>query len=49
MGALGFEPRDELLREITEANIPVYPVGDCVEPRNIHDAIREGFLAACQI
>ena len=41
----GSIPNNELLEELKKAGIPVYPVGDCVEPRKIYDAIHEGFFA----
>ncbi len=44
--ALGFERRDDLLEGLEKANMTVCPVGDCVEPRRIYDAIHEGFLAS---
>jgi len=47
--ALGFKPRNHLLPEIEQLNIPVYTVGDCVAPRRIYDAIHEGFSAGYRI
>ena len=43
--ACGFKSRDDLLEGLEKTDIPVYPVGDCIEPRKIYDAIHEGFLA----
>jgi len=47
--ALGFEPRDNLIPEVKQLNIPVYTVGDCVAPRRIYDAIHEGFSTGYRI
>jgi hypothetical protein len=43
--ACGFKSRDDLLEGLEKTDIPVYPVGDCIKPRKIYDAIHEGFLA----
>ena len=45
----GFAPDNTLLEEFEKANIPAYPVGDCVEPRKIYDAIHEGFLTGYRL
>ena len=45
----GSKANNGLLEELKKADIPVYPVGDCVEPRKIYDAIHEGFLAAYRL
>jgi 2,4-dienoyl-CoA reductase-like NADH-dependent reductase (Old Yellow Enzyme family)/thioredoxin reductase len=43
----GFAPQTGLSEQLErETNLEVYAVGDCVEPRNIFDAIHEGHLAA---
>lgn len=47
--ALGFVPRTDLLEGLEKANIAVYPVGDCVEPRKIYEAIHEGFFAGYRL
>jgi 2,4-dienoyl-CoA reductase (NADPH2) len=44
-----FAPDDALLEGFEKVNIPVYPVGDCVSPRKIYDAIHEGFLAGYHV
>jgi 2,4-dienoyl-CoA reductase-like NADH-dependent reductase (Old Yellow Enzyme family)/thioredoxin reductase len=46
----GFVREDRLLRALKKEdlnNLEVYPVGDCVDPRQVYDAIHEGHLAAC--
>ncbi|MFC1905094.1 FAD-dependent oxidoreductase [Chloroflexota bacterium] len=44
--AKGFEPNRGLLEALTD-NVPeVYAIGDCVAPRKVLDAIREGFRLA---
>lgn len=40
---------NDLLEELEKANMVVYPVGDCVEPRKIYDAIHEGFLTSYRL
>jgi len=47
--ALGLVARGDLLEGLEKANIAVYPVGDCVEPRKIYDAIHEGFFAGYRL
>ena len=37
-------PNNDLLEGLEKANVPVYSVGNCVEPRRIYDAIHEGFF-----
>ncbi len=45
----GFLP-DLTLAEALKGKVKeIYPIGDCVKPRSIGDAIREGWLAANQI
>ena len=44
--ALGFVSRKGLLEQLHTAGIAVYPVGDCIKPRRIYDAIHEGFFAS---
>lgn len=41
--ASGDKPNRLLLKELQGAAIPVYPIGDCVEPRGIAEAVAEGF------
>ncbi len=41
-----FTARNDLLEQLEKANIEIYAVGDCVEPRRIYDAIHEGHIAA---
>ncbi len=41
----GSIPNNDLLEGFEKADISVYPVGDCAEPRKIYDAIHEGFFA----
>ena len=40
---------DTLLEELEKTNISIVPVGDCVSPRKIYDAIHEGFLAGYRV
>jgi 2,4-dienoyl-CoA reductase-like NADH-dependent reductase (Old Yellow Enzyme family) len=42
----GNESVDDLSAQLRESSIVVLPVGDCVAPRNVFDAIWEGELAA---
>lgn len=44
--AFGVRPADDLAQALTALGIGYVKVGDCVEPRKVGDAIREGFLAA---
>jgi pyruvate/2-oxoglutarate dehydrogenase complex dihydrolipoamide dehydrogenase (E3) component len=45
--AIGFAPQTALVQEFKkEAGIKVFAVGDCVSPRNIFDAIHDGYIAA---
>ena len=44
--AIGSAPQDGLTDVLRAAGIPVFAVGDCVKPRRISDAIREGFEIA---
>lgn len=43
--AVGAEPNDGLYDELVRAGIKVVKVGDCVKPRGILEAVREGFEA----
>lgn len=47
--AAGSVPNNELKEAIEKAGIEVKCVGDCVEPRTILEAIKEGWLAASEI
>jgi 2,4-dienoyl-CoA reductase-like NADH-dependent reductase (Old Yellow Enzyme family)/thioredoxin reductase len=47
--ALGFESRKELFESLNGTISELYAVGDCVEVREIGDAIREGFNLALSI
>ncbi len=42
----GLVARKDLLEGLEKANVAVYSVGDCVEPRGIYEAIHEGHMAA---
>jgi 2,4-dienoyl-CoA reductase-like NADH-dependent reductase (Old Yellow Enzyme family)/thioredoxin reductase len=45
--AAGFKPNLELWNKLSKiAEIEVFAIGDCVEPRTCYDAIHEGFHAA---
>lgn len=48
--AKGFVPQNWFAEELKfMVDIPVFPVGDCIAPRKIFDAIHEGFLAGCSV
>ena len=48
--AVGFLPNKGLFEELEKLpNVEVCAVGDCVEPRKIHDAIHEGFFASYRL
>ncbi len=42
-------PNTELLGALTAAGLPVVNVGDAVQPRNLHAAVREGALAGMAV
>ena len=44
--ATGFIANDTLLHDLSDLGIKTYPVGDCLEPRKIYEAIHEGNRAA---
>ncbi|WP_234970227.1 oxidoreductase [Carboxydothermus pertinax] len=44
--AVGSKPKNDLLKLLESEGIPVYPIGDCVKPRKIIEAIHEGFRIA---
>jgi 2,4-dienoyl-CoA reductase-like NADH-dependent reductase (Old Yellow Enzyme family)/thioredoxin reductase len=41
--ACGVLPRRELADSLRDTSVPVYVIGDALKPRNLADAIREGF------
>lgn len=45
----GFQPDQNLSEQLSGNGLKVIPVGDCVRPRGIHEAIYEGHLAARSI
>lgn len=47
--AAGSQAVQDLTRTIAALNIPYTPVGDCVQPGKINDAVHGGFLAAMEI
>jgi 2,4-dienoyl-CoA reductase-like NADH-dependent reductase (Old Yellow Enzyme family)/thioredoxin reductase len=47
--AAGSTPNNELKQAIEKTGVKVKCVGDCVEPRTILEAIKEGWLAASEI
>ena len=47
--ALGSESKNTLARDLEDEIKELYVVGDCVVPRNIRDAIHEGFVAGWRI
>jgi thioredoxin reductase len=47
--AVGAKPNTELLSSIKDMIGEVYPVGDCVEPRNIMEAMTDGYRAGLAI
>ncbi len=49
VNAIGEEPNLEILKEIDKTKYKVHFIGDCVRPRRIGDAIREGFEAGIKI
>jgi 2,4-dienoyl-CoA reductase (NADPH2) len=49
INASGARSVHKIADEMKNARIPYAVIGDAVEPRKIHDAIHEGFLAASQI
>lgn len=46
--AVGSKPNNDLINKLPKS-IAVYPVGDCVKPRNIIDAVAEGAKAGLEI
>ncbi len=49
VAAFGVRPADELASALAGRGVQVDVVGDCVEPRKVGDAIREGFLAGLTV
>jgi 2,4-dienoyl-CoA reductase-like NADH-dependent reductase (Old Yellow Enzyme family)/thioredoxin reductase len=47
--ALGAHPNGEILQALKGKVSPLFPVGDCLEPRRAREAIHEGFAAAMKI
>ncbi len=47
--ALGMQPNSTGKLRVAAGNIPVYEVGDCVQPAKVVDATREAFMAAMKI
>jgi len=47
--ALGTLPERILLEELGKVDVPVFSIGDCVNPRKAIEAIREGFDLALEI
>ena len=47
--AAGAKPNVELLPILKEAVSEVYPVGDCVETRNIRESMAEGYRAGLSL
>jgi pyruvate/2-oxoglutarate dehydrogenase complex dihydrolipoamide dehydrogenase (E3) component len=45
----GFQPDQSLSEQLGGNGLRVLPIGDCVRPRGIHEAIYEGHLAARSI
>ena len=43
--AVGAQPHDALDAELASLGIPIIKAGDCVKPRRLLDAVREGFDA----
>ena len=43
--AIGRRVNDELARQVRERGVEVHPVGDCVAPRTMTEAVREGRTA----
>ena len=47
--ALGFIPENKLFNALQGKVREVYPIGDCIAPRSIRQAILDGFNIATQI
>jgi 2,4-dienoyl-CoA reductase-like NADH-dependent reductase (Old Yellow Enzyme family)/thioredoxin reductase len=44
--ALGARPENALVEDLKDLGIEMYSIGDCVEPRNIYEAVHEGARVA---
>jgi 2,4-dienoyl-CoA reductase-like NADH-dependent reductase (Old Yellow Enzyme family)/thioredoxin reductase len=47
--AMGYKSDTDVLKIIEKKGIPCYRIGDCLEPRNMMEAIHEGFLRAYKL
>lgn len=47
--AVGMHPNQELSKELAGKVQALYSIGDCVEPRKIVGAIRDGAQIACEL
>ena len=47
--ALGYRPENSLCRELAAAGLPFIPLGDCVRPGKIMDAVHAAHSAACAL
>lgn len=47
--AAGAEPNNKLLRSIQEKFLDVYLVGDCIKPRNLLEAVKEGYTVGLSL
>jgi hypothetical protein len=47
--ALGFAPNTDMQKALAGKGLQVIPLGDCVSPRKIHDAIYEGHIVGRMI
>jgi len=47
--ASGFIPMTSMAEQLEKAGMEVYAVGDCVSPREIYDAMHEGYWTARKI
>jgi hypothetical protein len=45
----GLQPDAALYQALKDQGLAVYAIGDCIQPRGIHEAIYEGHLAARSI
>jgi 2-enoate reductase len=44
--AVGMKPNDQLASALEKANLEFFLAGDCIQPRNLYEAIHEGNTAA---
>lgn len=47
--ATGSRPNDTLVTQLRDKGFPVYAVGDCAGPRNIMEAVADGFKAGLEL